>query len=149
MNISPRSRLLPTGECWCGCGRETRIGSFFRAGHDKTAESAVIAVEYGGVPQFLHRHGYGPGGKSARQAVADLPDKDGRRIEHYERSPMTLFDTHVIVDWSAKSRRGPLTPSPDQIWWASVRSGDPQTPRYFRTRLEAVEKLTAFIADET
>jgi hypothetical protein len=55
------SRLLPTGTCWCGCGGETGIGSFFLAGHDKVAESAVILVEYGSVPQFLDRHGYGPG----------------------------------------------------------------------------------------
>ena len=38
-------RLLPTGECWCGCGAETAIGSFFLSGHDKAAESAVISVE--------------------------------------------------------------------------------------------------------
>ncbi len=62
-------RLLPTGECWCGCGAETSIGSFFLPGHDKTAESAVISVEYGGVPQFLVGHGYGPGGKNAVQEM--------------------------------------------------------------------------------
>src|SRR5690349_19817971 len=22
-------RLIPTGTCWCGCGKETSIGSFF------------------------------------------------------------------------------------------------------------------------
>ncbi len=64
-------RLLPTGECWCGCGKDTAIGSFFQPGHDKTAESAVISVEYGGVPEFLHHHGYGPGGKNARREVAE------------------------------------------------------------------------------
>ena len=40
--------LLPAGECWCGCGAETSIGSFFLPGHDKAAEVAVISVEYGG-----------------------------------------------------------------------------------------------------
>ena len=48
--MASTKRLLPTGECWCGCGVETAIGSFFLPGHDKTAESAVISVEYGGVP---------------------------------------------------------------------------------------------------
>ena len=62
-------RLLPTGGCWCGCGAETSIGSFFLPGHDKTAESAVISVEYGGVPRFLVQHGYGPGGKNAIREV--------------------------------------------------------------------------------
>ena len=61
--------LQPTGGCWCGCGAETAIGSFFRPGHDNTAESAVISVEYGGVPEFLVEHGYGPGGKNARREV--------------------------------------------------------------------------------
>ena len=71
-------RLLPTGECWCGCGAETAIGSFFLPGHDKTAESAVIAVEYGGVPEFLNRHGYGPGGKNAIHQVAEWRAKGNR-----------------------------------------------------------------------
>jgi len=61
-----RRKLLPTGECWCGCGEETPVGSFFRAGHDKVAESAVILVEYGGVPELLAALGYGPGGKNPR-----------------------------------------------------------------------------------
>ena len=64
--MTSTKRLLPTGECWCGCGAETGIGSFFLQGHDKAAGSAVISVEYGGVPRFLVQHGYGPGGKNAR-----------------------------------------------------------------------------------
>ena len=51
--------------------QDTAIGSFFLPGHDKTAESAVISVEYGGVPEFLNYHGYGPSGKNARQVVAE------------------------------------------------------------------------------
>ena len=57
-------RLLPTGECWCGCGEETPIGKFFIRGHDKTAESNVIRSEYGSVHDFVHAYGYGPGGKN-------------------------------------------------------------------------------------
>ena len=67
--MASTQRLLPTGKCWCGCGAVTAIGSFFLAGHDKAAESAVISVEYGGVPEFLIGHGYGPGGKNARDQV--------------------------------------------------------------------------------
>ncbi len=68
-------RLIPTGTCWCGCGGETGRGSFFLPGHDKVAESAVILVEYSGVPEFLAKHGYGPGGKNARQALQEWRDK--------------------------------------------------------------------------
>jgi len=63
------ARLLPTGECWCGCGTETARGSFFASGHDKVAEAAVILTLYGGVPEFLAHHGFGPGGKNAREEL--------------------------------------------------------------------------------
>lgn len=37
-------RLIPTGECCCGCGGETERRSFFLPGlgHDKVAESAAV-----------------------------------------------------------------------------------------------------------
>jgi hypothetical protein len=64
-------RLIPTGTCWCGCGKQTGIGSFFARGHDKIAEAALTAAEFGGsVPQLLHRHGYGPGRSVIEEAVA-------------------------------------------------------------------------------
>jgi hypothetical protein len=62
-------RLIPSGECWCGCGKETEHGSFFLPGHDKVAESAVLLIEYGSVPELLARHGYAPGGKNPRKAL--------------------------------------------------------------------------------
>lgn len=78
------NRILPTGQCWCGCGEDAARGSFFLPGHDKKAESAVILVEYGGVPEFLQQHGYGPGGKEPivvlkkwRETAAQL--QDGKR----------------------------------------------------------------------
>ena len=64
-------RILPTGECWCGCGGETARGSFFLPGHDKVAESAVILAEFGGVPEFLAEQGYGPGGKNPRKTLEE------------------------------------------------------------------------------
>lgn len=61
MPSNDKPRLIPTGNCWCGCGREVGLGKFFAQGHDKVAESALIALKYeGGVPHFLHAHGYGP-----------------------------------------------------------------------------------------
>jgi len=58
--IAPR--LIPTGTCWCGCGKDTAVGAFFSQGHDKLAEAALVALEYHGqVAQLLHAHGYGPG----------------------------------------------------------------------------------------
>lgn len=70
MTTSNLPRLIPTGTCWCGCGKQTGIGSFFARGHDKIAEAALTAAEFGGsVPQLLHRHGYGPGRSVIEEAV--------------------------------------------------------------------------------
>lgn len=66
---SKERRLLPAGECWCGCGAETPIGSFFASGHDKVAESAVVLLKYGGVAEFLVRHGFGPNALNARKEL--------------------------------------------------------------------------------
>lgn len=55
-------RLLPTGECWCGCGAEVPVGSFFLSGHDKRAEGKLIIDVFGGIPQFLAAFGRAPGG---------------------------------------------------------------------------------------
>lgn len=71
-------RLIPTGECWCGCGKEAAIGSFFLSGHDKVAESAVILVEYGSVPRFLYDKGYGPGGKNPRKELEKRRKSGGK-----------------------------------------------------------------------
>ena len=61
---------------------------------------------------------------------------------------MPLFETHIVVDWSARSKPSPARPSRDSIWWAAVREGCALEPRYERTRHDAVENLTAFIAGE-
>ena len=60
--MEPRNRSSPFAASYlrgdaCGCGAETPIGSFFAAGHDKIAESAMILTAYGGVPEFLVAHG--------------------------------------------------------------------------------------------
>ena len=77
--MASTKRPLPTGECWCDGGAGTAIGSFFLPGHDKTAEFAVISVEYGGVPGFPVHPGYGPGGKNALGEVDRWRSKSKRR----------------------------------------------------------------------
>lgn len=66
MNVArdEEGRLLPTGECWCGCQGATSEGRFFLPGHDRVAESAVINITYGSVADFLLKHGFGPGDKN-------------------------------------------------------------------------------------
>ena len=53
-------KLIPTGNCWCGCGTSIDLGSFFAPGHDKRAEAKVIMEVFGGVPQFIAAFGYAP-----------------------------------------------------------------------------------------
>ena len=65
------SRLLPTGTCWCGCGTEVGIGSFFAQGNDKIAEAALLAARYGNsVARLIAHHGFGPD-KPVRQAALE------------------------------------------------------------------------------
>ena len=61
---------------------------------------------------------------------------------------MTIFHTHVIVDWSARSTPSPARPARDSIWWAVARDGVVDEPAYARTRYDAVERLAALITKE-
>lgn len=67
--VISKKQLVPTGDCWCGCGENTGTGSFFRSGHDKVAESAVILTQFGGVAEFLDHFGFRPGGKNATREL--------------------------------------------------------------------------------
>ena len=59
-----------------------------------------------------------------------------------------IFDTHIIVDWSARSKRSPVRPAKDSIWWCAVRDGAAQEPEYARTRHEAIDRLADILAAE-
>jgi hypothetical protein len=58
--------VKPIGKCWCGCGGDVGQNRFFAVGHDKFAEGHVTLTRYGSVAAYLAHHGYGPGGKNAR-----------------------------------------------------------------------------------
>ncbi|MER5843662.1 hypothetical protein ABT099_25905 [Streptomyces prasinus] len=67
-----KPRLIPTGTCWCGCGRDVTLGKFFAQGHDKVAEAALMAARYGAsVPRLLAEHGFGPTNSVLEAAVRD------------------------------------------------------------------------------
>jgi len=72
--VAPASSTRERDLCWCGCGGATSGRSAFLPGHDRVAEAAVIAVEYGGVAGFLERHGFGPGpaDRNARRELDEL-----------------------------------------------------------------------------
>ena len=62
---------MPTGTCWCGCGTEVGLGSFFSQGHDKIAEAALLAARYdNSVARLIAHHGFGPD-KPVRKAALD------------------------------------------------------------------------------
>ncbi len=58
---------------------------------------------------------------------------------------MSLFDTHVTVDWSGGNDAGPR-PRKDAIWACNARDG---TPVYLRNRQLAEDWLADLIATET
>ncbi|MBY8976117.1 molybdopterin guanine dinucleotide synthesis [Rhodobacteraceae bacterium NNCM2] len=64
-----------------------------------------------------------------------------------------LFDTCVMVDWSAAARPTPERPSKDAIWWcAARRRGAGVTvgaPVYERTRAAAMESLGTLVRAES
>jgi len=68
----------PGAKCWCGCGSEPKEGAFFLPGHDRAAEAAVVTLVYGGIPQFLAAHGFGPDGRSAIKDLAELRRSESR-----------------------------------------------------------------------
>ena len=61
---------------------------------------------------------------------------------------MALFDTHIVVDWSARSQPSPAKPTRDAIWWAVARDGVVARPVYVRTRHAAITRLGKLIAAE-
>ena len=65
-----------------------------------------------------------------------------------------LFHTHIVVDWSARSKPSPAKPTKDSIWWA-VGPPRPEAVSswrrrdYARTRHEALDRTSPkLIADE-
>ena len=75
---------------------------------------------------------------------------DERAASHGTMYHMHLFETHVVVDWSARSTPSPPEPHKDSIWWAAAdaETGKARTPEYARTRYEAVERLAILVAGE-
>ena len=64
---------------------------------------------------------------------------------------MPMFDTYVMVDWSAKNRKTTVAPQGNAIWWAvqPAPSDDADLAcRYERTRTSAIENLSCFLKNE-
>lgn len=61
---------------------------------------------------------------------------------------MPLFDTHVVVDWSARSKPSPEKRTKDAIFWCAVTDGAVRSENYVRTRAEARGRLADLIRAE-
>ncbi|MEM7439905.1 MAG: molybdopterin guanine dinucleotide synthesis [Pseudomonadota bacterium] len=61
---------------------------------------------------------------------------------------MPLFDTHIVVDWSARSKPSPEQSTSDAIWYCVVRDGAVADLVYLRTRSDARAALTDLIEAE-
>jgi hypothetical protein len=71
------ARVLPTGECWCGCEAEVPRGKFFVPGHDRKADTMVVKMEYGGVAEFLAAKGFAPDEKNLLKTYEDWQKRNG------------------------------------------------------------------------
>ena len=63
---------------------------------------------------------------------------------------MSLFHTHIVVGWSARSRPSPKRTSKDAIWWAVAYTDGSaaKAPKYVRTRHDALRCLVRLVAGE-
>ena len=69
-------------------------------------------------------------------------------IRGAQKGKLTIFHTHVIVDWSARSKPSPARLTKDAIWWGVARDGVVSEPAYARTRHDAVKRIADLIATE-
>ena len=69
---------MNTTSCWCGCGQTTSRGAYFRAGHYRNQELAVILRDYGSIRAFLEDEGYEPKGATCWCGCGEKtsPDSD-------------------------------------------------------------------------
>ena len=82
--------------------------------------------------------------------VLDLNDTDAIAtfiLSETGLLPTSLFDTVVVVDWSASATPSPARPGPDAIWIGVVRTGQ-TTTTYHRTRHAAEAFLTGLLDAE-
>ena len=61
-----------------------------------------------------------------------------------------MFDTIIVVDWSARNAPSPVIPSKDAIFLCVSRlhEGESRHPEYFRTRYEAMARVQALLDGE-
>ena len=111
---------------------EGTLGRIAEAVHGIAADAA-IEMDIGGVNEF-------DATRSHDVIVSAKSDTDSQSL--------TLFDTHIIVDWSARSTPSPARPTKDSIWWCTARDGVALDPEYARTRHEAIDRLAAILSTE-
>ncbi len=105
--------LEPSGTCWCGCGALIETQAFFATGHDSVAESAILDLKYGGRPESLAQHGYGPGQENLFQEVmrkyaplaGHLAEQTSDRVE------LTLSEIEEIIGATLPRMAG------TRDWW--------------------------------
>ena len=61
---------------------------------------------------------------------------------------MSMFDTYLMVDWSAAASPANWPPAADSIWWAAVQDGHETVVAHEQTRSDAIAHLTRFLKKE-
>lgn len=61
---------------------------------------------------------------------------------------MPMFDTYLMVDWSAAASPADWPPGSNAIWWAAVQDGHETVVAHEQTRSDAVAHITHFLNRE-
>ena len=130
--------------------------------NQRSLEAEVRYVLSQEVKRHLRMAGFRERTARIAHATSDIPQTDSTELIRQDRDrhdpvseatpTVPLFDTHVVVDWSARSDPSPGRRSKDAIWWAVARIDGCRVavdePDYVRTRHEALERLARLIAGE-
>ena len=77
----------------------------------------------------------------ARPGSATAPSPSEPVTRSRRTTPPVRFALIAALDWSARSRPGPIRESTDSVWLAWIEAGGRPCSEYFRTRSDAVLRL--------
>ena len=127
---------------------QEQVGLFRQYGINDAGEGAL-----GGIAKAIHRIG---ANASIEMDIRGMNQFDPTRRHDVivsaksdtESLALALFRTHIVVDWSARSRPSPARPAKDSIWWSAARDGIALDPEYARTRHDAIDRLATTLKAE-
>ena len=151
-NLKLRSRLMDALEEYVGRERITQEEAARRFGVPRSRVSELVngriskftidklvnmAARVGLVTRIAIESQARPASATAAAAAPTPSEPRTHRLT----TPPVRFALIAAVDWSARSRPGPIRESTDSVWLAWIEAGCEPRSQYFRTRSDAVLHL--------